>query len=884
MSFKRQYPDKVMLYRMGDFFETFGDDAKIAAKVLNITLTKRNKEQDALPLAGFPHHALEQYLPKLVEAGHCVVIVDQIEDPKLAKGIVKRAVTRIITPGTIDNTENSPKNLYIMAIYPKGKNTGVALCDLVNGKFKLTQIPQSQLQLIINAFEPVEALIIENTIIPKLGNIPIQPLPAELLDQNTAESRILKQFNARNIHALGLENIQEGVIAASMLLHYIEETQKINPQHIKKIELFKKDNTMILDSATIRNLELVQSSQSGTVPTSLFGVLDSCKTTMGRRLLYSWILNPLTQVKEINERLKEVDRYLKDFSTLTQTREYLSEINDLERIAGKIGLNRVNARDYIALKNSILTATQIDRAKDTADKLNELVMKIESTILENPPISITEGHIIKPGINKDVDELRSLSKDSKKWVNDFIQQERERTGIPSLKIGFTSVFGYYIEVTKAHQEKIPADYIRKQTLVNAERYITEELKNKEEIILTADEKLAKLEYDIFENFRESTIQYLPIIQKLAEQIAKIDVLTNYASISATNNYNKPTIFNNDEEYGILEIIDGRHPVIEKFIQEPFISNNTLLDKGSNKMAILTGPNMSGKSTYIRQVALIVLMAQIGCFVPAKSAKIAITDRIFTRVGAYDDLSRGRSTFMVEMDEAANIANNATENSLVILDEIGRGTSTYDGVSIAWAIAEYLIKEIGARTLFATHYHELLKLPERIGDGAKNFNVMVDEDDTKDEVVFLRKIVEGGTDRSYGIYVAKMAGLPEKIIKRAKEILSGFEQESMFSVKNTDFDDGSTSSNGNGNGCSKNGELISGKKTRAGLNNGTLMQSSSKKNYPNHNSSPDFDVYSTNLFGNVDSGILGDLKATDINKITPVDAFNKIVEWKKRIGI
>jgi DNA mismatch repair protein MutS len=560
----------------------------------------------------------------------------------------------------------------------------------------------------------------------------------------------------------------------------------------------------------------------------------------------------LIDKKQIDARLDIVERFFNNQSVLNSSREKLQDINDIERIVGKIGLQRVNGRDLKALQVSLENVLEIKKVLDKEidekiletdlKKVKEIVEKIEKNIVENPPTSVTEGWVIKTGVNKELDELRSLTGDSKTWIKEFIEKEKEETGITSLKVGFNKVFGYYLEVTKTHQDKVPERYIRKQTLVNCERYITEELKEKESIILNAEEKIGSLEYQLFCDFRDSFVPHLEFLQKLSRDIARLDILVGFANIAIQNDYIKPNIFNMGEKDGILDIKNGRHPIVESLSSEEFISNDTNLSLKNASMAILTGPNMSGKSTYIRQVATIVLMAQIGSFVPAKEANISLTDRIFTRVGASDDLSRGRSTFMVEMDEAANIVNNATKYSLVVLDEIGRGTSTYDGVSIAWSLAEYLINEIKARTLFATHYHELLKLSERNPDKIINLNVLVEEDLESGEVIFLRKIVKGGTDRSYGIYVAKMAGLPDKVIVRANEILEGFEQESMFEgegLKDVHISD-----------PKENGEKKTGFQ------------------YP--------------LFTAKDSEIERDIQGMDLDNLTPIEALNKISEWKKKL--
>ncbi len=856
LGFKRQYPDKIVLFRMGDFFETFGEDAKIASKVLNITLTKRDKKANATALAGFPHKAIDQYLPKFIEAGHCVVVVDQLEDPKLAKGIVKRGVVRIVTPGTVDGDQaNAVHNSYLAAFHFSKKNVFVSLADISTGEFLLLNEGKGSgyINSVLSAYNPVEILLIEGESNENLNHLPVQFLDKGLKNIQFSEELVKDFYNLKNVEAIGLEKDSESVVPVAMILKHIEETQLMNPTHILKPKRVSLDSTMILDRATIRNLELVSNAYSGGIEGSLFSVLNRTNTRMGTRLLYSWVLNPLINKKEIDERLHVVEKFFENENVLNEVREKLDGINDIERIVGKIGLNRVNARDIKALEESLLNSIEIlelaekklkIKEKDLdRDFFNELAKKINRTFVEDPPLVITEGGIINKGFNDEVDRLRSLSGDSKEWLKEFEEKEKKETGIPSLKIGFNNVFGYYIEVTRTHFDKVPDRYIRKQTLVNSERYITEELKEREDIILNAHDNLSALEYKLFNEFRESLLPSLEKLQKLSQVIAKIDVLSNFTYVAKDLDYVKPEIFEMGENDGIIKIEKGRHPIVESLSSEDFISNDTDLSLSKGSMCILTGPNMSGKSTYIRQVATIVLMAQIGSFVPAQSASISIVDRIFTRVGASDDLSRGRSTFMVEMDEAANIINNATKYSLIVLDEVGRGTSTYDGVSIAWALAEYITNELKARTLFATHYHELLKLSEKFPDAVSNYNVLVEEDLEKGEVIFLRKIVEGGTDRSYGIYVAKMAGLPEKIIKRANEILESFEQKNMFASKK-------------------------------GLREISFSTKEETKSTINGIQYP--------LFTAKDSEIEREIQKLDTDNLTPLEALKKIVEWKKKI--
>ena len=858
LGFKKQYPDKIILFRMGDFFETFGEDAKLTSKALNITLTKRDKKKNATLLAGFPHKALDQYLPKLIEAGYCVVVVDQLEDPKLAKGIVKRGVTRVVTPGTLDGDEASGvKDSYLVSIYKEKKETSIALCDISTGKFFLinNSSVKNPLKHVIASYDPVEILLIEGEEQMNVGKVPVQFVQKGLKNKEYAGEIVKKFYDVKNTQALDIQENSADIISVGMIIEYIEETQLMDPAHINKPKRISLNKTMILDTFTIDNLELVANSYTGDFENSLFSVIDKTQTRMGRRLLYSWILNPLIEKKGIDERIQLVEKLVKNKIALKKIIEHLTQVNDIERIVGKIGLNRVNARDMKALQESLENSLNILQTlkkeikveyKDIKEKLIiDLIKKISQTVIEEPPLSITEGGIIKEGFNKKVDELRDLTGDSKTWIKEFEKEEKEKTKISSLKVGFNRVFGYYIEVTKTHQDKVPERYIRKQTLVNSERYITEQLKEKESIILNAQEEIQALEYELFSEFRDSFVPHIQELQILSNIIAKIDVLVGFTILANENDYVKPEIFEMGEKDGVINITNGRHPIVENISNEDFISNDTYLDLKDNNMAILTGPNMSGKSTYIRQVATIVLLAQIGSFVPAKSAQISLVDRIFTRVGASDDLSRGRSTFMVEMDEAANIINNATKYSLIVLDEIGRGTSTYDGVSIAWALSEYLIKEIKARTLFATHYHELLKLSEKYPENVKNFNVLVEEDLEEGSVIFLRKIVKGGTDRSYGIYVAKMAGLPDKIIKRANEILESFEQRNMF-TKSGDIRENTMD------------QL--GRKSKEKKENGLQ--------YP--------------LFMAKESEIEREIQEIDIDNLTPVEALNKISKWRKKI--
>ncbi|WKZ31261.1 MAG: DNA mismatch repair protein MutS [Candidatus Dojkabacteria bacterium] len=861
---KRQYPDKIVLFRMGDFYETFGDDAKLASKVLNITLTTRDKATDPTPLAGFPHHALDQYLPKIIKSGHSAVVVDQLEDPKLAKGVVKRGVTRVVTPGTLDgDLADSRKNPYVMAVVQDKEKIGVAFADLSTGEFKITEIPLSRdsLNSLIAAHDPVEILLPDSETSLKFNEIPVQLISAAESKPAAAEKTLKEFYKAKSLDSLFIADYKLAARAASMLISYILDTQKMNPEHISRPQYFSTQGTMVLDRATIRNLDLVQNSYTGQSHDTLLEVLDDTRTVMGRRMLYSWVINPLLNLHEINERHEVVEYFHNDFELLNEIRKLLSEVSDTERIVGKVGLNRASARDLKGLQLSLQNMLQIsDRLAEHSELLekfkfaqlfsdeklpiNSLITRLDSTISDSPPTTISEGGIVKAGYSPEVDELRSLAGSSNsgqknEWVQEMVEVEKAKTGIPSLKIGFNKVFGYYIEVTNAHIDKVPGYYIRKQTLVNCERFITDELKKKEEVILGAEERLFKLEYNIFQELREELLPYLTAIKQLSHETGKLDVLAGFANIARSNLYIKPIMHDFGVRDGVLKIAGGRHPVVEKISDDEFVSNDVDVTIMGNRMAIITGPNMSGKSTYIRQIALIVLMAQIGSFVPANDAEISLVDRVFSRVGASDNLSQGRSTFMVEMEEAANILNNATENSLVILDEVGRGTSTYDGVSIAWALSEYLVSRVKARTLFATHYHELLKLAAEHPEFVRNYNVMVSEDEEKGEVTFMRKIVEGGTDRSYGIYVAQLAGLPEEVVTRANEILSTLS---------------------NGKGESDDEQIAAATKGK---------------------SSKAASIDQLSFFSAQESELINELKGLDLDGMTPVEALNKLVELKRR---
>ncbi|MBN2796348.1 MAG: DNA mismatch repair protein MutS [Clostridia bacterium] len=796
MSIKEDYQDYILFFRLGDFYEMFFDDAVIASKVLDITLTARGCGlEEKAPLAGVPYHAAEGYLAKLVAAGLKVAICEQIEDPKLAKGIVQRAVTRIVTPGTITdpNMLNDKVNNYLLALFVNETGYGIAYSDISTSEFKTTYFPSKEgLQPLLNEIQkvnPKEILISNQQELEegiqtffKQQNYLMTSYQHVHFKYAQAEQVIKRLFNVYAIESLGLSESEHMTIASGALLNYIEETQKCNLSHFNHIEIYQHNHYMVLDKFTRRNLELSETMRGNEKKGSLLWVLDKTATAMGARNLRKWIEAPLLSKKEIENRLSVVRYFYNNIAARQDMHEYLSRIYDLERLSSKLVYGTVNARDMLALKQSLQFLPQIieilkksdnlmlQKMINRFDDLSDLYDLLDRAIYEEPPITIREGNLIKTSYNESLAELRDIIHNGKHWIVKLEQAEREKTGINSLKIRFNKVFGYYIEVTRKNADLVPDNYIRKQTLANAERFIYPELKEIETKILNAGEEINNLEYDLFNEVKDHILNHILRIKNTAQVIAEIDSLLSFALVSYSNDYVEPTI----EENGEIAITNGRHPVVEHIQEgEIFVPNDTLINQEDPRFYIITGPNMAGKSTYLRQVALITLMAQIGCFVPASEATISIVDRIFTRVGASDDLSQGQSTFMVEMNELSNILHNATRNSLIILDEIGRGTSTYDGLSIAWSVVEYLsqTEDIAAKTMFATHYHELTELEGRF-EGVKNYCISVRE--SGDDIIFLRKIIRGGADRSYGIEVAKLAGIPEKVISRAKNILKELE--------------------------------------------------------------------------------------------------------------
>ncbi len=789
LGIKSRYPDAILFFRMGDFYEMFFEDAETASRLLGITLTSRgNHDGKKVPMCGFPHHSAKAYVARLVEQGRKVAICDQVEDPKSARGIVQREVTRLVTPGSIleDDAASGAPNVFMAAVASEPGRWGLAHVDLSTGEFRVTELAErDELLGELGRIDPAEVLVPDGD--PVIGErlltaYRVESLDGADFDRARAERILEEQLGVRSLEGFGCNGMRQGVTAAGAIVHYLHKTQKAFPEHIKDLNTYHMGGYMFLDEATTINLELYRTIRRDTGKGTLLHVLDKTVTPMGKRLLKRWMGYPLLDIRRIRRRLAAVASLRDNRMTREEIRDQLKGMYDLERLNGRISLGRANARDLAALKVSIRKIPGLRRAlEDSAsellsevaaevDPLEDVASIIDEAVVDEPPAGIKEGGLIREGYHPELDELIRITRDGKGWITELAAREQERTGIGSLKVGYNKVFGYYIEVSKANLARVPEDYIRKQTLVNGERYITEELKGFEEKVLGAEEKRAALETELFERVRVSVARENRRIRRSGELVGKLDALASLAEAAELNGYVYPEM---DEE-GSIEIIDGRHPVIEQTVkEEDFVPNDILLNDKEQQLLIITGPNMAGKSTILRQTALTVLMAQMGGFVPASSAKIGLVDRIFTRIGASDDLAGGRSTFMVEMNETANILRHATPSSLVVLDEIGRGTSTYDGLSIAWAVAEALHDRDGrgVRTLFATHYHELTELMAT-RKRVKNFNIAVKE--WKGRIIFLRKLVPGGTNRSYGIQVARIAGLPEETIERAMEILENLE--------------------------------------------------------------------------------------------------------------
>ena len=860
-----EYKDCILFYRLGDFYEMFFDDAKVVSKELELTLTGKScGAEERAPMCGIPYHAAETYLTRLVKKGYKVAICEQVEDPKLAKGMVKREVTRVVTPGTTLNAQalDETKNNYIMCIAYIGDHYGISSADITTGDYYVTEV-DSERKLLdeVNKYQPTEiicneAFYISGIDIDDMKNrmgIVIYSLDAWYFSDETAQMTLRDHFKVRDLEGLGLADYDSGVVAAGALLKYLYETQKTTLSNLVAIHPHTTGKFMIIDSSTRRNLELVETLREKQKRGSLLWVLDKTRTAMGARTLRSFVEQPLIERTEIEERYDAIDEFNTNAITREEIREYLNPVYDLERLITRVTYQTANPRDLIAFRNSIhmlppiktlmsdFQSPLLKRLYEQLDTLDELYELIERSITEEPPLTLHDGGILKEGYNEEVDRLRKAKTDGKSWLADLEAKEREKTGIKNLKIKYNKVFGYYLEVTNSFKDMVPDYFTRKQTLANAERFITPELKELEDVILGAEDKLIVLEYELFREVRQKVADEVVRIQKTAKAVAQIDVFASLATVAEQNNYCRPKL----NEKGLIDIKDGRHPVVERMIQnEMFVANDTYLDNGSNRVSIITGPNMAGKSTYMRQSALIVLMAQIGSFVPAKSAKIGIVDRIFTRVGASDDLASGQSTFMVEMSEVANILRNATSNSLLILDEIGRGTSTFDGLSIAWAVVEHISNPrlLGAKTLFATHYHELTELEGKL-NSVNNYCIAVKE--KGDDIVFLRKIVKGGADKSYGIQVAKLAGVPDNVIERAKEIVE--------ELSNNDIT-----------------EIVQN----------ISAEGSSKRSKPKLD---EVDLEQISLLDTMDNDtILNELKELDLGQMTPIEAMNKLYELQNKV--
>ena len=866
---KEEYKDCILFYRLGDFYEMFFDDALVVSKELELTLTGKDCGQaERAPMCGIPFHAAETYLNRLVANGHKVAICEQVEDPKQAKGIVKREVIRIVTPGTNLNTQalDETKNNYLMSIVYLGEKIGVSIADFSTGDYFVTELSSgSELIDEINKFVPSEIITNEyfsmsgidlTAVNDKLG-ITMSTLDSWYFDEDTCIKKLLTHFKVGVLDGLGLKDYTAGTIAAGALLLYLYEMQKGSVDHITSIVPYTTGKYMLIDSSSRRNLELVETMREKQKKGSLLWVLDKTKTAMGARALRSMIEQPLINKEDILKRQAGIEECNNRAIDREEIREYLNPVYDLERIMTKISCKSANPRDLIAFRNSLEMLPYIKKLIGTMesdlfaecfanlDDLADIYSLISSAIVEEPPITIREAGIIKEGFSKEADELRRAKTEGKEWLAQLEAREKEATGIKNLKVKYNKVFGYYLEVTNSFKNLVPADWVRKQTLTNAERYTTDELKKLEDVILGAEDKLCSLEYDLFNEVRDSIAAEVRRIKSTARAIAEIDVYTALSVVAQQYNYVKPAI----NEKGIIDIKNGRHPVVEKMIRnDMFVANNTYLDNAKNRISIITGPNMAGKSTYMRQTALIVLMAQIGSFVPAQEANIGIVDRIFTRVGASDDLASGQSTFMVEMTEVANILRNATPKSLLILDEIGRGTSTFDGLSIAWAVVEYIAntKLLGAKTLFATHYHELTELEGTL-DGVNNYCIAVKENG--DDIVFLRKIIKGGADKSYGIQVAKLAGVPDTVIERAKELVADL-SDADISLKARDI---------------------------------AQYSKKQEKLVDSYKKVDDLEVKQMSLFDTVNNDdIIEDIKALDISNMTPIDTLNTLYKLQGRV--
>ncbi|MBI5251074.1 MAG: DNA mismatch repair protein MutS [Desulfomonile tiedjei] len=855
MENKARHPEAILLFRMGDFYEMFFDDATKASRILDIALTTRDKnKEESVPMCGFPHHAASAYISRLLAAGERVAVCDQMEDPRKAKGIVRREVTRVLTPGLTEESDilRAGENHFVVALAFDGKYSALAAFDLSTGELLVTSTSQDLLAAQeLERLDPKEILVADKfsdqaKAILGGSRFYVHPVEEWMADQRACTDTLREQYGVQNLEGFGLTENSASTVAAGIIISYVRQTRYDAPIHIKPPRVYHLGNYMVLDLATLRNLEIFRNLKDGATTGTLLRLLDRTSTPMGARMLRSWLLYPLLDIDEIGRRNEAVAGFVEASVSRSDLREVLKEIGDLERIAGKISLRSATPRDLVHLRTSceqipslIRLLTDGDSAIASElrqmDDLSYVAHAIAAVLVDAPPATLKDGGVIRDGYNPELDELRNISLRGKEWIAAIEATERETTGISNLKVGYNRVFGYYIEVTKSHQSKVPNTYIRKQTLANAERYITEDLKEYELKVLNAQETILELEEEIFALLRTRLLEVIPRIQKTATSIATLDALLSLAEIAALRSYVRPRVHDGDE----IKIVDGRHPVVETYDErETYVPNDVLLNRSSDQILIITGPNMAGKSTYMRQTALIVIMAQMGSFVPATHADIGLVDRIFTRIGAADYLAFGQSTFMVEMNETAEILHNSTHRSLVLLDEVGRGTSTFDGLSIAWAVTEYLHDKPdgGPRTLFATHYHELVDIG-LVKERVRNHNIAVKE--WKDRIVFLRKIVPGGCSRSYGIQVAKLAGIPDGVVSRAREILSNLEKE----------------------------ELDPGGRPRL----------SRKKENKKRQDVP----FQAELFGYPGDDILKELEKIDPNGLTPIEALNLLSQWKTK---
>jgi DNA mismatch repair protein MutS len=871
---KEKHPGTILLFRVGDFYETFADDAVLISRELGITLTKRNNGGDQTPLAGFPYHALDTYLPKLVKRGYRVAICEQTEDPETAKKagkkIVDREVTEITTPGVTMSEKllDHKRNNYIASVYWTGGTAGIAFSDISTGEFALSQVSRFQLDSLLQALQPAEVLLqkkFKNKIPDELIGYNITHIDDWVYEGDYGYKLLTEHFKTHSLKGYGVEELEIAHTAAGSLLHYMQETQKSSLRHLRRLYAYENADYMSLDGSTKRNLELTSSMQEGGTDGTLVSILDETCTAMGGRLLRKWIMRPLKQVKPIEERLEAVGILVKDHNRREELQDEMEQVGDLERLISRISVGRTNARDLKQLQLSLAQIPRIKMQIGNSDNLMlsginerlkllvEVQERISGALVEEPPASIRDGGMIAEGFHDDLDELREIARNGKKYIAQIKDKLAKEAGIPSLKIGYNKVFGYYIEVTNTHKNKVPDHFIRKQTLVNSERYITPELKEVEEKVLSAEDRSKTLEGELFEELRLYVAEYADDVQQIAHALAELDCIQSFAEVAFRNSYVRPGVNTDD----VIDVKKGRHPVVEKTLPagEPFIPNDIYLDNREFQILMITGPNMAGKSIILRQTGLLVLMAQIGSFVPAAQATIGLVDKIFTRVGASDNLAAGESTFLVEMNEAANILNNATPKSLILLDEVGRGTSTFDGLSIAWSLSEYLHNkpEVAAKTLFATHYHELNELEARY-ERIKNFNVQVKEHDGK--VIFLRKLVRGGADHSYGIQVANMAGLPDVVINRAKEILKNLESHTL-----------DVSHDGNG-----------------AVQKTAVKKEAAKKvvqNVEKQAQLPQMTLFGSQIDPNVET-LLTKLEASDPERMTPIEALLLLSELKRLV--